>query len=493
MGIDVCLVSPPKRAYNHHRPPLALMLLASALEKNGIRTEIVDPKSETAVVGSQHDKIVGCILKQIEKLNPGIVGITCYTPEFNDVIEISNKIKKINRDVKIIVGGVHPTLRPKEFFWEGSPVDFVVIGEGEVTLHELAHAILDNKNYNDISGIGYYDKTRNEYVQTEARPLINDLDAMPFPAYDKVDMKYYTLPNPYSVRGLFLSSFYILVGRGCPSQCTFCVSAEMRKVLAPGKSLRCRSAKNVVDEIEFLKKTYGIDSFYFIDDNFTIRKDLVSDICDELIKRKLNLIWACSARINTVSEELLQKMRKSGCIQVDFGVESGSPDVLKRLKKGIKVDHVKNIFDICHRTGMRTFANILINTPEETEEDLKLTLELLDSINPTVTSFNIFIPYIGTEIYEKQNVNLNPEEYYLLSEPPRELVLDPRFRFAKHNLDFNEFYIKNHKKYNSLFAFLPDYFSKIYLTQIFKSRRKAEYILQTGALFKEFVKQVWQT
>ncbi|VVB86551.1 Ribosomal protein S12 methylthiotransferase RimO [uncultured archaeon] len=493
MGIDVCLVSPPKRAYNHHRPPLALMLLASVLEKNGIRTGIIDPKSEKDIVDRQHDIIMEYILEQIGKLNPGIVGITCYTPEFNDVILLSNKIKELHPHIKIIVGGVHPTLRQREFFFEGSPVDFVVIGEGEITLYELAHALLTDENHNDIPGIGYYDKTKKEYVQTKARPLIDDLDAMPFPAYDKVDMKYYTLPNPYSVRGLFLSSFYILVGRGCPSQCTFCVSAEMRKILAPGKSLRCRSAKNVVDEIELLKKTYGIDSFYFIDDNFTIQKDLVSNICDELIKRKLNLIWACSARINTVSEELLQKMKKSGCIQVDFGVESGSPEVLKRLKKGIKVDQVKNIFEICHRTGMRTFANILINTPEETEEDLNLTLDLLDTIHPTVTSFNIFIPYIGTEIYEKQNVNLDPDEYHLLSEPPRDLVLDPRFRFAKHNLDFNEFYKNNHKKYNSLFAFLPDYFSITYAKQIFRSRRKAEYFFQTGALFKEFIKQIWQT
>lgn len=490
MNVDVCLVSPPRRAYNHHRPPLALMLLASILEKNGIRTEIIDPKSEKAVVGRQRDIIVKYILKQIEKLNPRIVGITCYTPEFNDIIELSNKIKKKIRNIKIIVGGIHPTLRPKEFFSEDSPVDFVVIGEGEITLYELADAILNTKNYDDISGIGYYDKTKKEYIQTSARPLITDLDAMPFPAYEKVDMKYYTLPNPYSIRGLFLSSFYILVGRGCPSQCTFCVSAELRKILAPGKSLRCRSAKNVVDEIEFLKKAYQIDSFYFIDDNFTIRRDLVSDICNELIERKLNLIWGCSARINTVSEELLQKMKKSGCVQIDFGVESGSPEVLKRLKKGIKIDRIKNIFEICHRSGIRTFANILINTPEETEEDLKLTLELLDAIRPTVTSFNIFIPYIGTEIYERQNMNLNPEDYYLLSEPPRKLVLDPRFRFAKHNLDFNEFYIKNHKKYNSLFAFLPDYFSKTYMMQIFKSRRKAEYFLQTGNLFKEFVKQI---
>lgn len=492
MSVDVCLISPPQRAYNHHRPPLALMLIASFLEKRGIKTEIIDPKSEKEVFGPQKTIIVNQILQQINELNPKIVGITCYTPEFNDVVELAMKIKE-KRDVVIVIGGVHPTLRPKDFFFKDSRVDFVVIGEGEITLYELANAILrKNKNIKDISGIGYYDKNKNEYSQTEARPLIHDWDAMPFPAYEKVDMKYYTTPNPYAVRGLFLSSFYVLVGRGCPSQCTFCVSVALRKALAPGKSLRCRSAKNVVDEIGLLKRRYLIDAFYFIDDNFTLRRDLVSDICDELIKRRLNLIWGCCARINTLSEEVLQKMKRAGCVQVDLGVESGSDAVLKRLKKGITVKQIKEIFKVCHKIGMRTFANILINVPDETEEEINDTLRLLDQIRPSVTSFNILIPYLGTEIYESQNTNLSPDEYSLLGEPPRKLVLNPRFRFAKHNIDFNEFYVINHKKYNSLLTFLSEYLSIRYLKQVVKSHRRKEYFLQIGSLFKEFSKQIRQ-
>ncbi len=492
MCVDVCLVSPPQRAYNHHRPPLALMLLASFLEKNGIKTEIIDPKSTKEVYGQQKSIIVNRILQQIDELNPRIIGITCYTPEFNDVVELAKRIKEKKNEIKIIVGGIHPTLRPMDFFFEDSPFDFVVVGEGEITLYELTSTILKgNKTYENIKGIAYFDK--DEYFQTEPRPLIYDLDDIPFPAYEKVDMKYYTAPNPYAVRGLFLSSFHILVGRGCLSQCTFCVNAEMRKILSPEKSLRCRSAKNVVDEMEFLRKRYKIDSLFFVDDNFTSRRDLVFDICKELIKRKVNLVWSCSARINNLSDELLKKMKTAGCVQVDLGIESGSDAVLKRLKKGITVKQIKNVVKICNKIGIRTFANILINVPGETEDEIKDTLELLNEIKPTVTSFNIFIPYLGTEIYKNSNLNLDPNEYYLLGEPPLKLVSNARFRFAQHNIDFNKFYLINHKKYNSMLAFLPDYFSSIYLNQLIRSKKKKEYFFQFKNLIKEFIKQVHQT
>lgn len=489
MSVDICLVSPPRRAYNHYRPPLALMFLASYLEKNSIKTAIIDPKSKKEVYGLQKEIIINEILYQVNKLKSKIVGISCYTNEFNDVIDIASKIKESIGAI-IIVGGVHATLRPQDFFFKGSPVDFVVTGEGEITLFELTKAILNNDiNLRCINGIGFYDKDKNEYIQTQPRALIHNLDAMPFPAYNLVDMKYYVTPNPYAVRGLYLSTFYFLVGRGCPAQCTFCVSAQIRKAIAPGKALRCRSAKNVVEEIEFVKEKYLIDGFYFIDDNFTLNKDLVFDICEELIKRRLNLIWACSTRINTASEELLRKMKEAGCIQVDLGVESGSIDVLKRIKKNISIKQVKEVFRICRKLGIRTFANILINLPDETEDDLRITLELLNEIKPSVTSFNIFTPYLGTEIYESSSLNLSPSEYSLLGRPPLELVQDQRFRFAKHKIDFKEFYTVNHPKFNSLHTFLPYYLSSCYIKQLIKSKRKYEYILQLKNLFREYFKQ----
>ncbi|MBL7085059.1 MAG: radical SAM protein [Candidatus Omnitrophica bacterium] len=185
-------------------------------------------------------------------------------------------------------------------------------------------------------------------------------------------------------------------------------------------------------------------------------------------------------------------MKKSGCIQVDLGVESGSLEVLKRLKKGISVEEIKRVFSACRKVGMRTFANILINVPDETEDEINETLKLLDEIHPTVTSFNIFIPYVGTAIYNQYKLELEPKEYALLNLPPRELARNPRFRFAKHNIDFNKFYVLNHKKYNSPFTFLPDYFSSYYLNQLIRSKKKKDYLSNFKDLIKEYVKQAHQ-
>ena len=141
MSVDICFVSPAQRAYNHHRPPLALMFLAAYLEKLGINTKIIDPIAKYKVSVEVKRVIEYKIIEEVTKFAPLIVGISCYTPEFNDVLELASKIKK-NINTRIVIGGVHPTLRPEDFFFKDSPVDFVVIGEGENTLAELTQAIL---------------------------------------------------------------------------------------------------------------------------------------------------------------------------------------------------------------------------------------------------------------------------------------------------------------------------------------------------------------
>lgn len=489
---EVCLVSTPSRAFNHYRPPMALMYIAAYLEEKGICTNIIDLKLDDPIASpgkKEKEKIANDVIKEILRMNPHIIGIPCCTPEFNEVMRIATEIKENNPSCVIIVGGTHPTLMPEDFFFEQTPVDYAVIGEGEVTTYELIQAIRQKEDVGNIEGIGYFDQKDKCFKRTEPRPLIQDLDSLPFPAFDKVDMGYYTTPSPYSVRGVMLSSFYILYGRGCPSSCTFCVSKNLRKAAGPGRFLRFRSPKNVADEIEYLTKKYKIDGFYIIDDAFTLQPTHAIEFCDELISRKLNLIWACETRVNRVNTELLKKMRKAGCIQVDFGVESGSPECLKRVKKGITVDQIKDAFAACKKVGIRTFANILINLPGETEDELKQTFDLLEQIKPTVTSFNTFTPYVGTDIYDNWQVKLSPKDYSILGEPPLQLVTNPQFRFADHQLDLEEFYRANHKKYNSLKNSIGVLASTGYIKCLLKSRKKAEYGKQLGNLFREMYKQ----
>ncbi|KKL44459.1 hypothetical protein LCGC14_2365480, partial [marine sediment metagenome] len=323
--IDVCLISPPSRAFNHYRPPMALMYISSALENKGVSTGIIDLKPNDPVFGlnkEEKQSIIQTIVDKVVKLQPRYVGIPCCTPEYNEIISLAQKIKERLSNTIVIVGGTHPTLRPQDFFFENTPIDYAVVGEGEITTFELIDALDHNKNLKQLQGLSFTDKKSGQLIRTETRPYIQDLDSLPFPDFKKLDMGYYTTPNPYCIRGIMLSSFYILTGRGCPSSCTFCVSKNLRKI-GEGKYLRFRSAKNVVDEIEYLVQNYKIDGFYVMDDAFTLDKRHTIAICDEIIKRKLNLVWGCESRINHVNEELLRKMRKAGCLQVDFGVESG--------------------------------------------------------------------------------------------------------------------------------------------------------------------------
>jgi radical SAM superfamily enzyme YgiQ (UPF0313 family) len=496
MKADVCLISPPTRAFGHYRPPLGLMYLASYLEKRGIKTAIIDAVSKDPIsarkLEESKEKRAQEIIDQIGKKEAKFACISCYTPELNDVIDLAGMIKKQYPERIIIVGGVHPTLYPNDFCYPNSPVDYVVIGEGEATMADLVKTLKwKRKPINKVRGIAFFSKRIKKIVRTEPQLLVQDLDSLPLPAFNKVDMAYYTRPNPYSIRGVFLSSFYILTSRGCPSRCTFCVAKKLRESYKGQQYVRFRSAKNILKEVLLLKKKYRIDSFYIIDDFFAMNQRNTIEFCKLLLKHKANLLWGCETKVTALKEETVKLMRKSGCVQIDFGVESGSQRMLDLVKKDITIKTTKDVFALCKKYGIRTFANILINLPGETKKDLNLTLKLLDKIKPTVVSFNVFTPYLGTEIYDNSPNKLKKSEYHLLARPPTELIkMNPKvFRFNSHNLDVGRFAIKNQRKYNPTWNSLKIHFSLFYLKHILRSESKWEYLSQIKNLLREYAKQ----
>jgi radical SAM superfamily enzyme YgiQ (UPF0313 family) len=209
---------------------------------------------------------------------------------------ISKKIKSLNSKIKIVVGGIHPTLYPKDFLLENnSPIDYEVIGEGEETFLELCQKILsiNHHSFKNICGLAYLDN--KTVFKTPLRLLNDNLDTISHPAYNLIDMNYYTQASPYAIRGCFLRSFYLLATRGCPSTCTFCVAKKLRQYNGGGRYTRVRSAASLIKEIKYLRHHFHIDSFYFIDDLFTINQNNVSQFCQLLKKSKLNLLWGCSA------------------------------------------------------------------------------------------------------------------------------------------------------------------------------------------------------
>ncbi|MBU0633735.1 MAG: B12-binding domain-containing radical SAM protein [Candidatus Omnitrophica bacterium] len=497
--MKVLLISPPSRAFNHYRPPLALMHLAGYLKKQGIATKIIDCIIEDQVRSKSFvknkDKCLADVqegtIKQILDTDTDIVCITCYTPELQEVESLALEIKKNRSDIKIIVGGVHPTFYPEHFIYEESNFDFVVIGEGEVTLFELVKAIRsDSHNYASVEGMAYFDKKAKKRVQNKSRVLVENLDGISFPDCEDLDMNFYTTPSPYAIRGVFSKSFYVLSSRGCPSLCTFCVSKKLREFYSGEKFVRLRSPASLFQEINKLRDKYKIDSFYFIDDLFTLKKDNVRQFCRLMIDDKSPLIWGCSSKVNTVDYEMLEIMANAGCVQIDFGVEKGTNEELKQLKKGITVEQIEKTFNNCRKLGIRTFANMLVNTPGEQEDDLRDSLDFIQRLKPNIVSFNVFAPYPGCEIFDSCCENIKREDYPDLMNTVLLLKDKPdKYRFAKHSVDVLDWVIKANKKYNLVLPNLSIYFSWKYIRNILRSRCKIEYLKRFMSLLKEFINQ----
>ena len=221
----VLLLSPPSRSFNHYRPPLALMYLSGYLKHNGIPSKIIDinikqqvrnrkvERNYTRYLREVEDKVV----EKVKGEETDIIGITCYTPELEEVERLVKRIRYVNPGVKVVVGGIHPTLYPEHFLGPESPFDFAVIGEGELTLLDLVRAIRSGEQYfSTVHGIGYFDRASGKNVITPPQELAHNLDDIAFPDYEDLDMAYYTNASPYVVRGVFLRGFYILSSRGCP-------------------------------------------------------------------------------------------------------------------------------------------------------------------------------------------------------------------------------------------------------------------------------------
>lgn len=496
-NFDVALISPPSRMVNHYRPPVALLYIAGYLTRKGISVKLIDVPLKEQIRNKDFFKnidgtlkgVYNKMLEQFKASGSKIVGISCYTPEYFEAINLARDIKKIDPSVIIVAGGIHPTFYAEEFFEEKGLIDFCVIGEGEVTFYELCRGLLAReKDLSRVKGIAYYDNNLGRIVRAPARELVNNLDEISFPDYRLVDMEYYANASPYAIRGLFLRSAYLLATRGCPSQCSFCVAKKLREFSGYG---RVRSAQGLIGEIRGLKEDYAIDSFYFMDDLFTINKENVKRFCSLLKKERLSLIWGCSSKVTTLNEELLKFMADAGCVQIDFGVERGSDRALKSINKGQSRQAVIDIFRLCHKYKIRAFANMLVNLPGETEEDLADIVSLLDEISPEIVSINIFTPYPGTQIYDDSGAHFSKEEYADLSKDVCRLIREKpeKFKFCEHNVDLQEWSSRYSRRYNKIAPSIKFHLGSRYWRILLNSKNKLNYLKQFNLLLGEFINQ----
>ena len=365
-------------------PPLGVAYVAAALEKAGFQVKILDNYLLKQPI--DHVKL------EIKRLSPEIVGISCGSVTYRRCIETAKAVKEVLPSCKVVVGGPHPSFMPDSML-QHPEIDYVVLGEGERAIVELAINITkceDDSAIATIPGIAY--RHEEKMIKTAPR-FISDLDQIPYPARHLLPMHLYDRTIEFlSVRPVDTMN----VIRGCPYNCAFC---EIKNLW--GQTCRAFSPHRVVEEIDHLVKNYGSKGIYFVGDNFTIQKRETVEICKLIKKYKLDIEWVCDTRVDLISRELLKEMKDAGCRTVWFGVESGSPPILKKINKGITLEQAAHAFKLCREEGIQTASSFMLGIPGETTKDMKTTFKFAKKLDPDWCQFNIFIAYPFSSLYEE--------------------------------------------------------------------------------------------
>jgi len=377
----ILLLSPPtisaiKTVVGTTGPPLGLAYLASMIrEKHDVR--IVDSLAE--------DYTYEDVKKIIKKYDPDVVGITSTTSMIPDAYIVAKMAKKINKDVKVVMGGPHVTFVPEKTFKECSCVDFIVRGEGEITFKELIDTLEKNEDPSNILGlsINLGDKVKNN----PPRPLIKDIDTIPMASYDLLPME------KYQAGGVRFGT--VMTSRGCPFNCVFCSSS-----LQFGKRWRGHSDSRVIEELKHLHEKYKIREIEFLDDTFTLNRPRVIRIAKRIIEEGLNLSWSASSRVDIFTEEVAQAMKKAGCHTIYFGMESGSQKTLDFIGKGITPKQSISAVKKAKNHDLHALGSFVIGFPEETKEDIKKTIKFSKNVGIDFAQFTIATPYPGTRLWK---------------------------------------------------------------------------------------------
>jgi anaerobic magnesium-protoporphyrin IX monomethyl ester cyclase len=368
---------PPRRA---NFPPIGLGYISAVLKKAGYHVQCIDACNMTWKL----------LEEKILESKPDVVGITCWTFARGRAFKTGNIARSCCPDAKIIIGGQHATFLPEQTM-DAANADFVVLREGEKTIVELIQTIQKNGDFSKVKGIAYRDG--DKIFITTPRPFISDLDTITFPDYDDFNLDDYKgLPD--SGR----RAAGIITSRGCPFDCNYCSSKEFWT-----RKWRYRSAENIFSEIEYLYLELGVRALMVFDDNFTVNKTRTIEVCKGIIDRKIDLVWCCIGSVRAVDNEILTWMKKAGCYQIQYGVESGSTKILKNINKGQTLEQIKNAFRWTTEAGMEVYAYLIVGAPGETDETINETIQLMKKIAPNQNpSGGIGILWIlpGTKIYQ---------------------------------------------------------------------------------------------
>ncbi len=441
--MKVALIRP--RVINAPDPPLGLLSIAPLLLKQGFAVRVWDP-------GPRAEEYID----EVAAWQPDVVGMSVMTPQYRRAQAAVATLRRRLPRAAFIAGGIHPTALPAETL-TGMDLDAVVTGEGEIAMLRLCQALAAARPPDALPGVW----TRNGGTPAPGPPaeLITDLNEIPYPARELVDFEQYLRP-PGNIRGLIKRrATSIYTGRGCPFACTFCSSHQLF-----GRKIRQRSVDHVMAEVTELANKYHIDGLWFLDDTLLENPEWTARLCHEFRRAGFKFEWGCQGHVRRVNRELLSEMKASGCVQLEFGVESGSPRILRVLRKGTVPEDVVAAFRMCRQVGMRTLANFMIGNVGETAEDIDLSFELARRIRPSHVVVTFTTPMPGSELFryaqehsllqapeygEEWTIRQTERPFLPLSLPPEEMIRH-RARFD------NQFFLRNHLGYLRDPLFLAD-------------------------------------
>lgn len=361
-------------------PSLGLASIAGYIRDKGFKVRIIDaPALRISVEGFEKYLKFNYQYYQAEYF-----GFTATTSSIKNAYQMAKIIRKIYPESKIVFGGVHPTILPEEVINQ-EEIDIVVKGEGEITFYE----ILKENDLSEIKGIVF--KKDNQIVDNPERERILNLDKLPFPAYDLLPMdKYYPAKGSYQR----LPAISMLTSRGCPGRCTFC-----NKTL--GEKIVFRSANSLVKEIEILINDFNIKQIMFYDDTFTVYKENIRKFCKLLLEQKIDISWCCFSRVDYVDLELLRLMKKAGCHQIMYGIESGDQNVLDSINKKTDLSLARKVVELTKEARIDVRGAFMLGNPIETRETILRTLDFALELEPELAIFNITTPYPGTAMFKE--------------------------------------------------------------------------------------------
>jgi len=358
-------------------PPIGIYYVGAVLKENHYDVEILN----WCRINETPEKMSEILIEK----KPDVIGFSILQANRWGGIEIAKIAKQIDPDVKIVFGGVSATFLWKHFLTHFPEIDYVVMGEGEYTFLHLIRCIekKEDKHIGNIRGIAF--KKDGKVIRTKPAEYIQDLDQLPVPA------KYFEYQH-------------LSLTRGCPGKCTFCGSPKFW-----GRKVRFHSVDYFVEELELLYKK-GVNFFYFSDDTFSVNKKRVIEVCKKILKKNLKIAWNAISRVNYMSEEVLSWMRKAGCIQISYGIESGSEKIRNSLNKKITTGEIEKAFAITLKYGILPRAYFIYGSPGESRETIQESIDLISKIKPLVIYSSVLSLFPGTALYSEYKKKFNVSE-----------------------------------------------------------------------------------